>query len=194
MDATRIDTTRRIAVIVVVAVVALVVLIGVVPMIRGDVRLTTTDFDVGGSAGETGSFSPGELVWIGTNTLNFVSDGKAVLVDLVPLGLPTNVTTELLYMPIAGTQGALGVASDRLVPTANRQNARPLRGVAVSRQDGYFQLLLRFAHPAGGITVHGYLVTYTVDGETRHAYVSKSQHLCDLGTPAEGCPFVDPYL
>ena len=69
------------------------------------------------------------------------------------------------------------------------ENARPLKGVVVSRDDGYFQLLVRFAFPNRGATTsrHGYLVTYTVSGETRQTYVPRSQHLCDAGTSTGAC-------
>lgn len=190
----RFDRRFLIGTIVATFVVALVFQVGVAPAILGDRHLVSTDFDVGEAVGEAGPSAPGDIVWIGTNTLNVVSDAKATLVDLIPLGLPANVTAEPLYMPIAGTQGALGIVSDHVVSAANRQNARPLKGVVVSRDDGYFQLLVRFAFPAGGFTTHGYLVTYTVSGETRQTYVPRSQHLCDAGTSTGACEFVEPHL
>jgi hypothetical protein len=152
-----------------------------------------TDFDVGSDVGEAGPMHPGDLIWLGTNTLNVTSDAEVTLVDLIPLGLAKGSTVDELYMPIAGTDGALGEHPDALTPAANRRNARPMAGVAISKADGYFQLLVTIVMPVGGLTVHGYRLTYRVGSEMREVYIPHSQHLCDAATLIGRCPDVRPY-
>ncbi len=173
--------------------VVLVILLRVVLTVRSDVGPKATDFDVGDPVGEAGPMAPGQLVWMGTNTLILMGDTNATLIDLTPLGLPAGVARDALFMPIAGTQGALGEAPDLAVPAANRHNARPMKGVIVTRADAYFQLLIRFVLPGDGVTVHGYLLTYMVDGETRQVFIPRSQHLCTDGSLAPACDAVRPY-
>ena len=172
-------------------VIVLVALVGV--FASRALHLDPSDLDVGDVVGEAGPEHVGDLIWLGTNTLNVTSDAEVTLLDLTPLGLVDGATVDKLYMPIAGTDGALGQHPDALTPAANRRNARPMAGVAISKADGYFQLIVTVVMPAGGLTVHGYRLTYRLGKETREVYIAHSQHLCDAATLIGRCPDVQPY-
>ena len=174
-------------------VLVLALLIVAAASIRQGLAPSSSDFDVGGPVGESGPIKPGQVIWIGTNALNVATDVHATLVSLTPLGLPGDIAAETLFMPLAGTEGALGEMPDSAVPASNRQIAGPLRDAVVSSSDGYFQLLVRFVLPPDGITVHGYVLTYEVGGDTRQVYIPRSQHICASVAPGAQCENFEPH-
>jgi hypothetical protein len=187
------DRLKTLGAVAVCGAIALIVLINVVPPAVKPAGSSADDFDVGGPVGEAGQLPSGEMIWIGTNTLNVVSDARATLVKLAPLGLSADIPFDSLYMPIAGTDGALGEEPDSAVPPANRRNARPMAGVVVSKRDGYFQLVVRLVLPTNGLSIHGYVLTYQVGSETRDVFIAHSQHVCPVDPTASACGDFVPY-
>jgi hypothetical protein len=173
-------------VLVIVAVIAVVLTMSRSNVPRG------TDVDVGGPVGEARALDAGDRIWIGTNSLNVVTSSEVTLTRLDVLGLPSDAIVAAHYMPLAGTDGALGVAKDAELPSANRQNMMSLEGALVSAQAGYFQLVVEVVVPAGGLRVRGYLVTYEVAGMTRSEFIPHSQHVCDLATDSGQCMEFEP--
>ena len=172
------------------AVVGLLLVLAVALM--GHAGTHDPDFELGGPVGEAGPFKPGDVVWIGTNALRLVGSNDVTLVSLEPLGLPDGALVTTLYMPIAGTQGALGESPDWAVPAANRANAHDLRDAVISPSTGYFQLIATVVMPAQGMTVHGFRLSYTIAGGSRQVYIPHSDHLCDLSDLAS-CGPIEPY-
>lgn len=169
-------------------VVSLLVLVGCSNLIQD---VGARDIDIGGPVGEGRSLPAHETAWFGTNILNVTTDASLTLMELVPVGL-TGQDYETFYMPIEGTEGSTGIATDQELPEANRVNAVPLGRITVSKASGNFQLLVRTSVPTGGLSVHGYWLKYSVGSDTFQTFIPRSQHICE-GPPGQvGCPEFEP--
>lgn len=149
------------------------------------------DIDSGGPVGEARSLPARLTVWFGTNILDVISETPVTLVRLLPVGLePDDYKT--FFMPLAGTEGALGIAREEELPAPNRGNAVPLEGVVISKETGSFQLLVRTELRDGGLRVRGYWLTYSVGNESAETFIPRSQHVCDAALEQSACQVLEP--
>lgn len=149
------------------------------------------DIDVGGSVGESRPVPHPTVVWFGTNILHVTASGPVTLQGLQALGLDAGSYSTFL-VPLEGTNGGIGIARDDELPSANRENARPLPGSAVDQDSGYFQLLIKVAVPEGGLRVRGYWLSYQLGGVTRQTFIWHSQHVCDALAEDGRCEEFEP--